>query len=140
MQQKTYKKDSRNVSSRRMRTSSRAEAGRCSEHGERAVVGKIAVKPKLIEFDTSCFTFADDENPLALSPHALEKGVALELPKMSASKLQVTTKVIVDSPHSARISKEAIDMGVQASRNTVNMRESLTDKVDTCSNEEPPGL
>ena len=129
------------MSSRRKRNSSRAEAGRNSEHGVSAVVGPAAVKTnKLIEFDTSCFTFAEDEIPLPLSPHAPEKGIALELPKMSASKLQVSAKLIEASPQSARISKEATDMGVQASRNTVNMRESLTDKAETCSNDESPGV
>ena len=129
------------MSSRRKRNSSRAEAAGCSDHGVSAAVGQAAIKTnKLIEFDTSCFTFADDENPLPLSPHAPEKGLALELPKMSASKLQVTAKVIEASPQSARISKEAVDMGVQASRNTMHMRESLTDKADTCSDAEPPGL
>ena len=101
----------------------------------------MAIKTKKpIEFDTSCFTFAEDENLLPLSPHATEKGIALELPKMSSSKLQVTTKVFEVSPQSVRISKDAVDMGVQASRNTINMRESQTDKADTCRDDEPPRL
>ena len=50
-----------------------------------AVVGPAASKTnKPIEFDTSCFTFAEDENSLPLSPHATEKVNKLELPKMSA--------------------------------------------------------
>ena len=105
-----------------------------------AVVGPAASKTKPIEFDTSCFTFAEDENSLPLSPHVPEKVNKLEMPKISAKKLYVTAKVIEVSPQSARISKEAVDMGVQASRNTINMRESRTDKADTCSDGEPPGL
>ena len=50
-----------------------------------AVVGPVASKPnKPIEFDTSCFTFAEDENSLPLSPHVPEKVNKLDIPKVAA--------------------------------------------------------